>query len=222
MNIDGMGSGRPNDSRGFVHKKILGLAGGVLRTVGNLPGVGLLPGGGFIRTAGDIFGSFGRSRTQPAPPQFAPSQPVILPTLPESDPMAKNRRFGIAPQDSARAFLQQGGNGACPTTCKPITGNRRVNAAGECAPPGYHWNVSGYFRKGGPCSKFEPGFVEMGTVLVKNRRMNNANGGAQDKALKRIERGQDHAKRILRATGWRTISKQSSREMRLRGRTRHR
>jgi len=218
LNIVGVGHGRPNDSRGFIHKKILGLGGKIATTLGNLPGVNLIPGSGIVRTAGQIATTFagtpGRPEIIGLPPSGLPFGPSRSNRLPESDPMKRPAdTFGFGPARVIEGAMQQG-NGACP----PAVGNRRVNAAGQCAPPGFHWNVSSYTRLGGACSRFAAGFVERGTVLVKNRKMNNANGGAQDKALKRIERGQDHAKRILRATGWRTISKQSSREMRMRRR----
>ncbi len=216
---------RPNDQRGFVHKKILGLGGKLIGAVTGVPGVSLLPGSGFLKTAGQIFTGISR-RTGPA--QI--TGPSII-GLPPSSEFSGGRGGGervppdIRNVQESRARMrdanQVGGNGTCPTTCAPAKGNRRVNAAGECAPPGFHWNVSSYFRKGGACSRFEAGFVEEGTVLVKNRKLNNANGRAQDHALKRIERAQDHAKRMLRATGWRTISKQSSRELKMRRRSRH-
>ncbi len=219
----GVGHGRPNDARGFIHKTILGIGGRVLSAVG---GAVPLPGAGILRFADQLAQNVaGGPRTQPSViPQASlpPIRPIGagpgLPRLPESGPMGQNRRVGITPQDTVRSALSNG----CPTACAPVKGNRRVNAAGECAPPGWHWNVSGYHRRGGPCSKFEAGFVEAGTVLVRNRRMDKANGPAQERSLKRLEGAQDHAKRILRATGWRTISKKSSREMQLRPRRGHR
>jgi len=108
--------------------------------------------------------------------------------------------------------------------CCPTRGNgSRVNAAGQCAPPGWHWNKSGYFRKGGPCSTKPSGWVDVGTELVKNRRkFNNANGPAQSRAINRLKSGEKQAKDLLRMAGYRTMSKQSAREMRMRRRgTRH-
>jgi len=185
--------GRPNDQRGFVHKKILGLAGKVIRTVGRSPVASFLPGGGILRGVGDFIGGIGGEGRDS--PQFAPIitdrgpfQPA-QPRLPESDPMRKNRSVGIAPQDRFQA------NGACPPEAR------------VCAPRGMHLNKSSYFLRDGT-------FVEKGSRFVSNRRLNNANGRAQNKAIVRLEKGQDHAKKLLKATGWRTISKQSSREMR--------
>ncbi len=215
----GAGHGRPNDSRGFIHKKILGIGSKVLGFAGrNIP----LPGAGILRGASEFLGGFADPVGRiPDIIGFRPpaQQASRFPGQNEFERLAERQKFGReADRLQSGASGASGRNGACPTACAPNKGNRRVNIMGECAPPGFHWNVAGYFRKGGPCSRFEAGWVEEGTVLVKNRRMNNANGRAQDRSLKRIEAGQDHAKRILRATGWRTISKQSSREMRMRRR----
>jgi len=104
--------------------------------------------------------------------------------------------------------------------CCPTRGNgSRVNASGQCAPPGFHWNKASYTRLGGPCSNKAAGFVEKGTELVRNRRkFNNANGPAQARAIARLSSGEKQAKALLKMTGFRTISKQSSREMRMRRR----
>jgi len=210
-----VGHQRPNDARAFIHKTILGIGSSIIGTVTNLPGVSLLPGSGILRGAGELAGRLSRTGGGTTLPIIPPSLSGArggggLPRLPESDPMGKNRQVGITPQDTFRSALQT--NGAC----APATGigNRRVNAAGQCAPPGWHWNVSGYHRKGGPCSKFAPGFVDSGTVLVRNRSMSKNNGKAEDRAIKRLDGSVDHAKKILRATGYRTVSKQSSRELR--------
>jgi len=104
--------------------------------------------------------------------------------------------------------------------CCPSRGNgSRVNAAGQCALPGFHWNKSGYTRLGGPCSSKPAGFVAPGTEQVRNRRkFNTANGPARNRAIARLKAGEKDAKSALKAVGYRTISKQSSREMRMRRR----
>lgn len=108
-------------------------------------------------------------------------------------------------------------NGACPAPV--LGGNRRINAAGEQACPGFHWNVSTYTRLGGPCSSKPAGLVPKGTEQIKNRRkFNTANGPARKRAINRLKAGEGDAKDALRAMGYRTISKQSSREMRMRRR----
>lgn len=214
-----MGHQRPNDARHFLHKTILGIGSSILGTVANLPGVGFLPGSQFLELGSKILGGLsGRGRGPSLP--ILPGPAVIgapLPIqarLPTSGPIQQNERVGIRPPEPSSAMFQQNG------VCQPSTGigNRRVNAAGQCAPPGWHWNVSSYTRRGGPCSKHAPGFVEAGTVLVRNRRMSKNNGKAEDRAIKRLDGSVDHAKKVLRATGYRTVSKQSSREMRMRRR----
>jgi len=111
-----------------------------------------------------------------------------------------------------------GGNGACAVAC-PGTGNSRVNAAGQVAPPGFHWNKSTYTRRGGPCSSKPAGLVLKGTELVKNRRKyNTSNGPALVNAIGRAKASEKPAKQALKLLGWRTISKQSSRELKMRKR----
>ncbi len=106
------------------------------------------------------------------------------------------------------------GNGGCPSI-----GNSRVNAAGQVAFPGFHWNRSTYTRLGGPCSSKPAGLVQKGTEQVKNRRkFNTANGPARKRAVDRLKAGEKECKAALRAVGFRTISKQSAREMRMRKR----
>ena len=96
-----------------------------------------------------------------------------------------------------------------------------MNAEGEVAPPGFHWNKSRYYRFGGACSGQDPGVVEAGTELIANRRkFNNANGPAQGRAIARLKSGEKQAKDLLKMTGFRTISKQSGRELRMRRRHR--
>ncbi len=114
-------------------------------------------------------------------------------------------------------FARDGTNGACPA---PIMGgNRRVNAAGQVACPGFHWNESTYTRLGGPCSSKPAGLVERGTEQVKNRRkFNTANGPARKRAILRLKAGEKDCKEALRALGYRTLSKQSGRELRMRRR----
>ncbi len=114
-------------------------------------------------------------------------------------------------------FAQPTVNGACPAPV--MGGNRRINAAGQQACPGFHWNESTYTRLGGPCSSKPAGTVLKGTEQVKNRRkFNTANGPARKRAIARLKAGEGDCKDALRAVGYRTISKQSSRELRMRRR----
>ncbi len=114
-------------------------------------------------------------------------------------------------------FAEATGNGTCPAPT--LGGNRRINAAGQQACPGFHWNESTYTRLGGPCSSKPAGTVLKGTEQIKNRRkFNTANGPARKRAIARLKASEGDCKDALRAVGYRTISKQSSREMRMRRR----
>jgi len=191
-NFDGTRD-RPNDERGFIHKKILGIGSKVLGVAGRvIP----LPGAGILRTAGDILGGLAQPAPRRPPPQIIehlrPPRPGI--SLPPA----------LIPKGPGGLI------GALPGVPGGISGFADNGCPGEpkvCAPRGTHLNKSSYFLRDGT-------FVPKGTRFVSNRRLNNANGRAQDKAIVRLEKGQDHAKKLLKATGWRTISKQSSREMR--------
>jgi len=221
---------RPNDRRGFLHKKIGGFAKGLLGIgsgllpgpLGGIAGFGSkLLGGGGSRAAAGGGRSFGRGRGR-----FPPGTRTQIPTP------------GLGGR--IQRFLPGGGTGFTTVDPRFFSGGRgggeRVPAdirnvleAGQrmrsgsttnglcpdepriCPPRGFHLNKSSYFLRDGT-------FVERGTVFVRNRRLNNANGQAQAKAITRLEKGADNAKKLLKATGFRTISKQSSRELRMRRR----
>ena len=81
-----------------------------------------------------------------------------------------------------------------------ITGAGVEQVNGMCAPRGYH------FAKDGSGE------------LVKNRRkFNTSNGSANKRATARLTASTGAAKDLLRAVGFRTLSKQSTREIRTRG-----
>jgi len=214
---------RPNDRRGFLHKKILGLG----RTVLGI-GTSLLPGpvGAVARTGLGIIGGGGGggggavprpgfrsrsrlpqgSRVQIPTPGFAGRVQRFLPggstgftTLPPGlIPKGPGGILGALPgvPGGVSGFAT---DGDCPAEAR------------ICAPRGFHLNKSSYFLRDGS-------FVARGTKFVRNRRLNNANGRAQAKAIVRLEKGSENAKKLLKATGFRTISKQSSRELRMRRR----
>ncbi len=229
---------RPNDQRGFLHKKILGLG----RTILGV-GANLLPGpfGGVARTALSIAGGGGRGGVQGLTQQLPQGSRVQIPTAgiagrvqrflpggatgfttlpPGLIPRGPGGIIGAVPgvPGGVTGFQEDGVvPGQCPAPV--LGGNRRVNAMVQVACPGMHWNESTYTRLGGPCSNKPAGLVLKGTEQVKNRRkFNTANGPARKRAAARLKASEKDCKEALRAIGFRTISKQSSREMRMRRR----
>ena len=196
---------KPGDERGFIHKKVLGFGSKILGlgAVVGIPGAGAASG-----IVGTLAGQRGRtggpalprgSRVQiPIPgiagriQRFLPGGSTGFTTLPP----------GLIPTGPGGLI------GALPGVPGGVSGfAREAQADGTCPPRGFHLNKSTYFLSDGTR-------VEKGTRFVKNRRLNEANGRANNRSIRRLERAQGQAKKVLRATGFRTISKQSSREMR--------
>lgn len=214
---------RPNDRRGFLHKKLLGLGSRLLGA-----GTSLLPGpvGVAARTALGVIGSqglgvsrgrsFGRGARRG---QLPPGSRVQFPTpglagrvqrfLPGGGTGFTTLPSGLIPKGPGGII------GAMPGVPGGVTGFAQDGLCPAeprvCPPRGFHINKSSYFLRDGT-------FVERGTKFVRNRRLNNANGRAQGRAITRLEKGADNAKKLLKATGYRTVSKQSSRELRMRRR----
>ncbi len=225
--FDGV-NGRPNDERAFVHKFLLGVGSKLLGAVGSAaPG----PAGALLRGAGNVLNTLSQPRGRgpvPVLPSLLPpgiiggpppgrltGRATGLPQPIPFIPQAGSASQGVCDSDASRLIM---------ATCGAGGGGRngRVNEMGQCAPPGFHWNKSGYTRIGGPCSSKPAGFVERGSELVRNRKkFNTANGPARKRAIARLKASEGDCKDALRAVGYRTISKQSSREMKMR-RTRHR
>jgi len=214
---------RPNDRRGFLHKKLLGLGRKALGIGASfIPG----PGGAVARGVLDRFGGGGGGG--PPPPSgrslFRPGRgfPGSRFQIPTPGLPGRIQRFlpggktGFTTIPDALIPRGPGGIiGAFPGVPGGVTGFAQNGdcpaEARVCAPRGFHLNKSAYFLRDGT-------FVERETRFVRNRRLNNANGRAQGKAIVRLEKGAENAKKLLKATGWRTISKQSSRELRMRRR----
>ncbi len=235
---------KPGDRRGFLHRRIGGLVGAGLGVIGGRVGGNL---GGILGTAGQAVTSFSRPTTQtpssfltglpsgsrvqfPTPgiggavQRFLPGGKSGFTTLPPGlTPKGPGGLLGALPgvPGGVSGFAVDSANGQCPAPV--LGGNRRINAMGQQACPGFHWNQSTYVRLGGPCSSKPAGTVVKGTEQVKNRRkFNTANGPARKRAIARLQAGEGDCKAALKALGYRTISKQSSRELRSRGRRGHR
>ena len=218
---------RPNDCRGFLHKKLLGLGKKALGIGASfIPGpVGALARGAVGQLSGQQMqrGGFGGFR----PPRGSRFQ------VPKAGIGGAVQRFlpggatGFTTVDPRFFSGGRGGGERVPPDIRNVAEARARMQAGDgtsalcpdeprvCPPRGFHINKSSYFLRDGT-------FVPRGTKFVRNRRLNNANGRAQGKAIVRLEKGAENAKKLLKATGFRTISKQSSRELRMRKRTGHR
>jgi len=215
--------GRPNDRRGFLHKKVLRLGRKALGI-----GASFVPGGSTaLQIAGGLIGGGGGGQVQRALPRPGFRSRTRLPQgsrvqFPTPGLAGRVQRFlpggatgfttlpeGLIPKGPGGVL------GAFPGVPGGVTG---FATDGDCPieprvcpPRGFHLNKSSYFLRDGT-------FIPRGTKFVRNRRLNNANGRAQGKAIVRLEKGAENAKKLLKATGWRTISKQSSRELRMRRR----
>lgn len=221
---------RPNERRHFVHKKIFGFGRKLLGVGASfIPG----PAGGLVRAAVSRIPGGGQIRRPPTAPRLPPGLATNIGTqigLPQGSrtqiptPGFAGRVQRFLPGGSTGfttipdALIPRGPGGiigAFPGVPGGVTGFGRDGdcpaEARVCAPRGFHLNKSSYFLRDGS-------FVARGTKFVRNRRLNNANGRAQGKAIVRLEKGAENAKKLLKATGWRTISKQSSRELRMRRR----
>jgi len=214
---------RPNDQRNFIHKKILGLGGKVLGLATNL-----LPGpiGGVARGALSVIRGRQRPTGRLPPPRLPAGSRFQIPT-----PGFAGRVQRILPGGSTgfttipRSLIPKGPGGilsAFPGVTGGVTGFAEPSRAATvngcptdeprvCPPRGFHLNKSSYFLRDGT-------FVDRGTKFVRNRRLDNANGRAQGHAITRLEKGAENAKKLLKATGYRTVSKQSLRELRMRRR----
>jgi hypothetical protein len=88
------------------------------------------------------------------------------------------------------------GIGEIPEAARMLApGSGAAAARNGAAPPGYHWNKTGYFVKGPPAAYIAPG-----TKLVRNRRRNPLNPRAFDRALGRVSSAKRFAKKLGKVT----------------------
>jgi len=176
--------GRPGDVRGFVHKKILGFGGSLLKTGLRFVGASGLP---VVSTAAQIGGSFlsGGKRN----PSFISAR---------SAGMARGGAFrrgqGIGNMGPPTRLPSSGIPQSSPMRTNPavqnVIGATQVLAqTGEC-PRGFHRNKSTYRLVG------SGELVVEGSRCVRNRRRNPDNGRASLRAARRLLARQKHAKTI--------------------------
>lgn len=173
---------RPNDRRGFIHKKLGGLARRALGVVGavGIPGIS-----GGARLARSFLRGGSRSRA------FVEARG------------AQKQRGRIARQNQASRF-GRGGNAleqavAARSFGAEVDAQRIAPLEGDTCPTGYHLNKSTYrLLKTGE-------LILEGTVCVKNRRRNPDNGRASMRAARRLIGRQKHADQVDKAL--RTLAK---------------
>lgn len=175
-----------SDSRGFIHKRILGgikggLTGGITGAFG-----GFLGGGG--------------SGSAPTPfiaPPRAP-YPGIVPAI---ERLIPGGNTGFAP-------------GQAVVTHKGGSTQLAVNA-GVCAPKGFHAAKSTYTRKIDPCAPYTLSNLEIvpkGTFVEgSSRRRNASNGVANNHAISRLKGAENQAVKLLKAVGYKSVTKAARR-----------
>jgi len=217
--------GRPGDVRGFIHKRIGGalkgaiggvLSGNPLSAIGGAFG-GFARGGAPppVSSSSSSLGRFiGQTITSFAPPQATPVTPVpglggfisrILPggsTGFEVGPQTQQVGQGVAVQANIGNVGGATGMLAGPGGCKALV------------PCGFHAAKTTYVRKIDRCGPYDHSNLEIvpaGTFIQgkRRKRFNNANGAAQARSIARLEAGTTQAIKLLKAVGYKKISKTS-------------
>jgi hypothetical protein len=156
------------------------LWGGIKGAVG-----GLVTGGPLGAVGGAVTGFMGGSKTGPSATSAAPPLPPMR-TLQEQVRFQQNGTRPPTMRERVEMTLPGGRSGT-----EGLTEEQR--RAGRASSPGYHWNKSGYYLKGGS-------YIWPGTKEVRNRRMNPLNPSAVKKSMTRLGRAKTAAKDINRVT----------------------
>lgn len=170
---------KPNDKRGFIHKRIGKFVGRIaapaLSIVGGLGIPGISAG---ARLSRSFLGGGKRSRG------FLDARAV-------QKARARRALQIRGPQPTGPGGIA----GLFPGVPGGVTGFAQAGPATDQCPKGFHINKSSYFLKDGS-------FVAQGTLCVRNRRRNNDNGRAAMRAARRLlgrKKSQDAIDRALRA-----------------------
>lgn len=121
------------------------------------------------------------------PPTFSPGMDIF--TRPMGMPMGMTCPPGTACTGTSY-------DGLCMGACNPIGGRMAGMMPGMagCTPKGFHWNKSRY-AVCGP-GGMAPACIPKMSKLVRNRRLNPANGHAAKRAVRRISATHKLLKRI--------------------------
>jgi len=191
-------NGRPNDDRGFIHKRIIGAVKG-------------FAGGGFVGAASGFIRGGGRQARQPARRLAAPR--VALQTVQRRPRFTETttRRGGIlgaflGRRETKRAIfaerkqidrVQVGVTTTPATAAAQAAGMGLVCTSGAGAPRGTHLNKSGYFVQTSPGNPDAGGtWIAAGSQCVTNRSRNAGNGRAVVRATSRIASFDRLARRV--------------------------
>ena len=172
--------GRPNDSRGFIHKRLLGAAGG------------FLTGGPAGAVSG--FASGGRATRVTTARQLG-HPPQTTTTTGQLGPFGL---FGRFRQEVSRFTIPAGTGRAAGELAGSLLDRQArgpVLPTSDGCPKGFHLNKSAYTLKSGQR-------IEERSLCVKNRRRNNDNGAAAMRAARRLigrKKSQDTIDKALRA-----------------------
>lgn len=181
--------GRSNDTRGFIHKRIVGAIGGGLT-------------GGFTGAIGGFLGG-GRPKISPIiqPSPFAGPRVPLPGIVPAIERFVPGGNTGFAPQGQTTAAV---------ITHRGGSTNLAVNA-GQCAPAGFHKAKSTYTRKIDPCGPYVLANLEVvpaGTFVEGSaRRKNPSNGKANQRAINRLKGAETTAVKLLKAVGYKSVTK---------------
>ena len=180
--------------------------GSIARGIGGLVRTGVSVARNLPGPLGDVAGIAHRALNRP-PPSLPPTPYVPPPpsrvsyqfaspggpiTMPVQNIALPGRTLPPAPRSTGTAVQTHGG------TCTPV-------------PCGFRKAKATYVRKIDPRGDFVMSNLEIvpkgAFIEGKRRSMNASNGKANDRAIKRLERGEAQAKKLLRAVGYRTIKK---------------
>lgn len=171
-------------------------AGGLVKAVGGAVG-GFISGG----PAGAILGAARTVLPSAKPSVFVAQSPSAgtvmtagsmagLPALPGIGLPGGVGKTGVSLVPFGQGGLVQPMGVAPGGATGPLVG---TNGAGAACQRGYHFNRTGYFTK-------KYGYIEKGTVCIKNRRRNPLNPRALSRAMSRLESAKNASKALSRIT----------------------
>lgn len=168
---------RPNESRGFVHRRVLGAAKGFVTGGFTGAAAGFVTGGRATRATTRALQGGGAVTTTRTGLRFGPFGPRFERETSQSTTVQVGQGVGVG-------HLQIGGGGGPP--------RGPVLPTSDGCPKGFHLNKSAYSLKDGRR-------IAERSLCVKNRRRNNDNGKAALRAARRLVGRKKHQETIDKA-----------------------